>query len=152
MKTGVSCRVNETDCEVLNYRFPREEKLKGRDEIRKVFSERKGVSCPGARLLSLRNGLPYNRIAFTFSRKFGNAVKRNRSRRLSREAYRFLRRELRQGYDMVLLVYPEGNSASLMPRPAGPGRKESGPGREVLHKRMDQMRELFSRAGLLKFS
>ena len=98
------------------------------DEIREVFGRRKGVSCAGARLLTLRNGLPHNRIAFTFSRKFGNAVERNRSRRLSREVYRLLRKDLRKGYDLVLLVYP---------------------GRDVFSVRMEQMRELFSRAGLL---
>jgi len=76
----------------------------------------------------LRNGLPHNRIAFTFSRKFGNAVERNRCRRLSREAYRMLRNELREGYDLVLLVYP---------------------GQDVFSVRMEQMRKLFSRAGLL---
>ena len=109
-------------------RFPRKERLKGRDEIREVFSRRKGVSCSGARLLTLRNGLQYNRIAFTFSRKFGNAVERNYSRRLSREVYRQLRSELEKGYDLVLLVYP---------------------GRDSLSARMGQLRELFSRAGLL---
>jgi ribonuclease P protein component len=93
-----------------------------------VFSRRKGVSCPGAKLLTLRNGLPHNRIAFTFSRKFGKAVERNYSRRLSREVYRQLRNELRKGYDLVLLVYP---------------------GRDVFSVRMEQLRELFSRAGLL---
>ena len=108
-------------------RFPRKEKLKGRNEIREVFNRKKGVSCSGARLLTLRNGLEYNRIAFTFSRKFGKAVERNHSRRLSREVYRLLRNELRKGYDLVLLVYP---------------------GRDVFSVRMDQMRELFSRAGL----
>ena len=133
MKTGASFLISETAGKVSDSRFPREERLKGRDEIRKVFCGRKGVSCAGARLLSLRNELPYNRIAFTFSRKFGNAVKRNRSRRLSREAYRFLRKDLRQGYDLVLLVYPNS-------------------GRCVLQTRMDQLLELFSRAGLLKSS
>jgi len=111
----------------LSFRFPRKEKLKGRNEIREVFSRRKGVSCSGAKLLTLRNGLPHNRIAFTFSRKFGKAVERNYSRRLSREVYRQLRNKLLQGYDLVLLVYP---------------------GRDVFSARMEQMRELFSRAGL----
>ena len=121
METEVSLRRGD-------FRFPRKERLKGRDEIREVFNRRKGVSCLGAKLLMRPNGLDYNRIAFTFSRKFGNAVERNRSRRLSREVYRLIRNELRQGYDLVLLVYP---------------------GRDVFSERMEQLKELFRRAGLL---
>ena len=116
---------------VCDYRFPRMERLKGRNEIREVFSRKRGVSCPGVKLFTLRNGLTYNRIAFTFSRKYGNAVERNHSRRLSREVYRFLRNDLRKGYDLVLLVYP---------------------GRDVFSVRMDQLRALFSRAGLFNSS
>ena len=112
-------------------RFPRKERLKGRNEIGEVFSRRKGVSCPGARLLTLRNGLECNRIAFTFSRKFGKAVERNHSRRLSREVYRQLRNDLLKGYDLVLQIYP---------------------GRDVFSVRMEQLRDLFSRAGLLNSS
>ena len=114
-----------------SFPFPRQEKLKGRNEIRDVFTQRKGISCSGAKLLTRRNELPYNRIAFTFSRNFGKAVERNHSRRLSREVYRHLRNELRKGYDLVLLVYP---------------------GQDVFSTRMGQMRELFSRAGLFNFS
>jgi len=117
--------------EYRNCRFPRTEKLKGRNEIREVFSQKKGVSCAGAKLFTRRNGLPYNRIAFAFSRKFGNAVERNHSRRLSREVYRLLRTELKKGYDLVLLVYP---------------------GRDIFSVRMDQLRNLFSRAGLFSSS
>ena len=133
METGSSLPEGNLGLEGLKqgFRFPRKERLKGRDEIREVFSRKKGVSCPGAKLLTLRNGLRYNRIAFTFSRKFGNAVERNYSRRLSREVYRQLRSELRKGYDLVLLVYP---------------------GRDNYSARMEQMRELFSRAGLIDSS
>ena len=111
------------------YRFPGEEKLKGKDQIREVFNQRKGVSCKGARLFYMHNQLPHNRIAFTFSRKFGKAVERNYSRRLSREAYRHLRNELQKGYDLVLLVYP---------------------GSDDFDTRMDQLKELFSRAGIFR--
>ena len=114
-----------------DFRFPRREKLKGRDEIREVFNRGRSVSCSGVKLMILRNGLPYNRIAFTFSRKFGKAVDRNHSRRISREVFRLFRNELRKGYDLVLLVYP---------------------GRDFFTVRMDQMRDLFSRAGLLIFT
>ena len=108
--------------------FPRKERLKGRDNIRGVFNKKQAFSCPGARLLMNRNGLEYNRIAFSFPRKYGNAVERNYSRRLSREGYRLLRSELRQGYDMVLLVYS---------------------GRDEFTARMEQLRALFLKAGLL---
>ena len=123
--------LTESSFRTGGFRFSRKEKLKRRDEIREVFNRRKGVTCPGARLFILQNGLPYNRIAFTFSRKFGNAVERNYSRRLSRETYRLLRNELRKGYDLVLLIYP---------------------GRDDFSVRKDQMRELFSKAGLFDSS
>ena len=109
------------------FSFPRKEKLKGRDEIREVFSRRRGVSCSGAKLFTLRNKLQYNRIAFTFSRKYGNAVERNHSRRLSREAYRLLKNGLLKGYDLVLLVHP---------------------GHDSFSERMNQLEELFTQAGL----
>ncbi|AEF86763.1 ribonuclease P protein component [Treponema primitia ZAS-2] len=110
------------------FRFRRIERLKRREEIGAVFNHRKGVSCQGAKLFRLENGLPYNRIAFTFARKYGNAVERNRSRRVSREAYRYIRNRLIGGFDLVLLVYP---------------------GKDFLKDRSRQMEALFSRAGLL---
>jgi len=110
------------------FSFPRKERLKRRDDIREVFRKRKVISCPGVKLFTLRNGLPHNRIAFAFPRKYGTAVERNRSRRLSREAYRLLRNELRKGFDLVLLVYP---------------------GRDDFSTRKDQLKGLFSRANLI---
>ena len=129
MKSDFSGSINRQPCGGIDKRFPREERLKRRDEIREVFNRKNGVFCPGARLLLLPNGISHNRIAFTFSRKFGNAVERNHSKRLSREVYRLLRNELQQGYDLVLLVYP---------------------GRDNFSTRMNQLRELFAKAGLLK--
>jgi ribonuclease P protein component len=111
------------------FTFPRQERLKGRDEIREVFGRRKAVSCNGAKLLRIENGLPYNRIAFTFARKFGCAVERNRSRRVSREAYRHLRGQLKPGFDVVLLVYP---------------------GKDDFKTRIAQLSDLFHKAGLLE--
>jgi ribonuclease P protein component len=57
-------------------------------------------------LFVLANNRPQNRLAVTFARKFGNAVARNRARRVSREAYRLTRNGLKTGFDLVLLVYP----------------------------------------------
>jgi ribonuclease P protein component len=85
----------------------------------------------------LKNGLVDNRICFALPRKFGNAVERNRARRLSREAYRHLRPRLKGGYDMVLLVYSGGN-----------GGGGDSPGAENLHTRMKQLKNLFAKAAL----
>ncbi|MDR2150921.1 MAG: ribonuclease P protein component [Spirochaetaceae bacterium] len=92
------------------FQFKRHERLKSQNEIRKVFNCGKMVQCYGAKLLVIKNTVSYNRIAFTFSRKFGNAVERNRARRLAREAYRHIRPSLACGYDMVVLVFPGHDS------------------------------------------
>ena len=112
----------------LSFRFRRTERLKGREEIRQVFALGKQVTCPGVRLFYIKNGYDVNRIAFTFTRKYGNAVERNYSRRLSREVYRHLQQKLISGYDLILLVYPGKDSFSL---------------------RCSQLESLFSKAGLI---
>lgn len=89
-------------------RFPKNERLKRSSGISEVFKRGRSVSCPGARLFFKPVEGGCNRIAFVFSKKFGNAVQRNRARRLGREAYRFLRGRLKRGFDLVLLVYPDG--------------------------------------------
>jgi len=112
-----------------SFRFRREEHLKKRSQIREVFNRGRRVGCRGAKLFVLENGLPRNRICFTFSRGFANAVKRNRAKRLGREAYRILKPRLGCGYDLVLLIYPEDERTGLASR--------SG-----------QLRYLFAKAGL----
>ena len=113
-----------------SFRFRREEHLKGRNEIREVFGHGRRFGCQGAKLFVLKNSLSCNRICFTFSRGFGNAVQRNRARRLGREAYRLLRPGLLGGYDLILLIHPETKSA--------------------LSIRSKQLEFLFTKAGLLK--
>ncbi|GMO56347.1 MAG: hypothetical protein Ta2G_16200 [Termitinemataceae bacterium] len=88
------------------FSFPRLEHLKKRDDISAVFKKGHCVQCRGAKLFYLKNGMEHNRIAFTFAKKFGNAVARNRARRLGREAYRMMRSNFLAGFDIVLLVYP----------------------------------------------
>jgi ribonuclease P protein component len=116
----------------VSYCFPKGERLKRREDVRVVLKTGILVSCPGARLFFLRKGGTERRIAFTFSRKFGSAVERNRARRLGRESYRHLRGSIKTGYDLVLLVYPS----------------ENGYAENALSFRMTQMRTLLGRAGL----
>jgi ribonuclease P protein component len=117
-----------------SFRFKREERLKGRNEIREVFKSGRRFSCPGVKLFVLKNALPRSRICFTFSRG-GNAVQRNRARRLAREAYRLLKPRLLSGYDLVLLLFRSN---------------EDGREKVLFSFKTSQIEFLFKKAGLLK--
>lgn len=94
-----------------------------------MFSEGKRYYCQGAKLFAVKNNLPHNRICFTLSKGFANAVARNRARRLSREAFRLLKARSYGGYDLILLINPETGMA--------------------LSDRLKQLTALFSKAGIL---
>ena len=53
----------------------------------------------------LRNRLGVNRVGFTATKKIGKACRRNRARRVIREAYRILEPQLRQGYDILVVFF-----------------------------------------------
>ena len=50
------------------------------------------------------NGRPYNRLGITAGKKVGNAVCRNRAKRLIRLAYREAEAELPVGMDIVIVA------------------------------------------------
>lgn len=99
------------------FRFPRRERLKKPAEFQAVFARRRSVAAAGVIVYGMANGLPYNRVGLSVSRKVGGAVQRNRWKRLFREAYRLSRPMLPVGFDLVLV--PRGTEppslATLQP-------------------------------------
>ena len=52
----------------------------------------------------INNGFPYIRKAFLASKKVGGAVERNRARRLMKESFRKIEKEIKPGRDIVCIA------------------------------------------------
>jgi len=69
-------------------------------EYKRVYARGKSAVRPALVLYCLRNKkVKQARVGITASKKIGNAVKRNRARRLLRESIRALYPQLKPGYD-----------------------------------------------------
>ncbi|HAJ05913.1 MAG TPA: ribonuclease P protein component [Chloroflexi bacterium] len=52
------------------------------------------------------NSLPYSRVGYVASKHIGNAVKRNRAKRLLRESLSLQERFISPGWDLLLIARP----------------------------------------------
>jgi ribonuclease P protein component len=80
-----------------------QERLKRARDFDLIFSSGRAVADGRLVLHGRPNGLSHNRLAFAVGKKHGDAVARNRLKRVLREAYRTQRPNLPQGYDLVLV-------------------------------------------------
>lgn len=87
-----------------SFRFQKHEHLRRSEDFRRVYDRRRSVSDGWLIVYACENGLPHTRVGFSVSRKVaGDAVYRNRMRRLYREAFRLSRHEIPTGLDLVLI-------------------------------------------------
>lgn len=73
-------------------------------EFRRVYNKGKSYVSHAVVLYVLKNRCGYSRAGITASKKIGNAVKRNRARRVIREAMKALWPQVGQGFDVVLVA------------------------------------------------
>ena len=71
-----------------------------------IFTGGKRISGNGARLVYCQNRLDVNRFVVSPIRKYGTAVKRNRAKRICKEAFKDIRGRCKTGYDIVMVIYP----------------------------------------------
>lgn len=90
--------------------FTRDSRLRKRPEFIKVFRQGKRYIGAGIYIYYLANDLGRSRIGLDVGRKAGNAVKRNRYKRLLREVFRRHGFCLAMDLDMVIRVSPGANA------------------------------------------
>jgi ribonuclease P protein component len=84
------------------FAFPKSRRLLSNSEFRNVLSRRLSARDEMLILYARENGLDYPRLGISMSKSYGNAVVRNRLKRLIREAFRQNQDVIPQGFDYVV--------------------------------------------------
>lgn len=86
--------------------FPQTHRMKTPAEFERCYARKKSASDGVLIVYACENALPHPRLGCSVSRKVGNAVVRNRYKRLFREAFRLLQYDLPPGVDLILIPRP----------------------------------------------
>ena len=92
------------------YRYPKAARIRRRREFLRL--QRSGQRRHTAHLVLIRSSasLPLSRLGVTASKKIGNAVVRNRIKRMIREAFRHLQRDVQPPADLVVIAKPDARN------------------------------------------
>jgi len=86
--------------------FPQSHRMKTPAEFERCYARKKSASDNTLIVYACENGLLHPRLGCSVSKKIGNAVVRNRYKRLFREAFRLKQHDLPPGTDLILIPRP----------------------------------------------
>ncbi len=85
--------------------------MKLNKDFKRLYYRGKTVVCGNIVVYVLNNRKKTNRLGLTCSKSIGKAVKRNRAKRLMRESYRLMEKDIKTGYDIVIVARTRATSA-----------------------------------------
>jgi ribonuclease P protein component len=88
------------------FRFPQTHRLKSPNEFQAVYALKKSASDTVLIVYAGPNAFGHPRLGVSVSKKIGNAVVRNRYKRLFREAFRLVQHELPTSVDLIVIPRP----------------------------------------------
>jgi ribonuclease P protein component len=88
------------------YQYSTRHRLSHAREFDAVYAGKTKESRGPLTVFALPNELGHPRLGLSVGRKVGTAPKRNRIKRLLREAFRLMQHDLPRGYDLVINVRP----------------------------------------------
>lgn len=99
---------------MTNRRFLAQHHLRKSVDFQRAYRRRCRVADRRIIVFGYSNGLPHPRLGISASRRLGNAVVRNRWKRLLREAFRLSRPQLPEGVDLIIIPCGEPPSLELL--------------------------------------
>lgn len=88
------------------FKFPKSQRLGGKLKFAAVFDHGRRFANGPLVVYILKNEIARPRLGISISRRVGTAVKRNRIKRLLREAFRLGKTAAADGFDYVIVVRP----------------------------------------------
>jgi ribonuclease P protein component len=88
------------------YTFSKDQRVRGREGFAAVFDAKVRQSRGPLTVYALPTEQTSPRLGLSVSRRVGTAPRRNRIKRLLREAFRLMRHDFPRAYDLVVVVRP----------------------------------------------
>lgn len=89
------------------FSFPKKKRLISNRQFKAVIAKERRRSNRVLTLYMAKNELEYSRLGVSVGKQHGNAVVRNRLKRLIREVFRQNQHRIPTGFDYVLMITPQ---------------------------------------------